>query len=78
MSSAPQLLFANLAVASHLLSAFYAWRTDNLDYEEVYFDIVAARSVPVRRAIRKKNKKKRLAEAMNPIHPGLHAVNPRP
>ena len=51
-SSAPQLLFANLAVASGLLGAFYSWRQDRLDYEEAYFDLLTGRSVPVKRAVR--------------------------
>ena len=52
-ASAPQLLFANLAVASALLGAFYAWRQDRLDYEEAYFDLLTGRCVPVKRAVRK-------------------------
>lgn len=51
-ASAPQLLFANLAVASALLGAFYAWRQDQLDYEEAYFDLLTGRNVPVKRALR--------------------------
>ena len=51
-ASAPQLLFANLAVASGMLAAFYAWRQDQLQYEEAYFDLMTGRSVPVRRAVR--------------------------
>jgi hypothetical protein len=51
-SSAPQLLFANLAVASGLLGAFYAWRQDRLEYEEAYFDLLTGSSVPVKRAVR--------------------------
>lgn len=52
LHSAPQLLFANLAVASVLLDAFYAWQHGKLAYEEAYLDIVKGRVVPVRRALR--------------------------
>ena len=45
----PQLLFTNIAVASAMLNAFYAWRMGRREYEEVYFDIIAARTTPVRR-----------------------------
>jgi hypothetical protein len=51
-ASAPQLLFANLAVASGLLGAFYAWHQDRLVYEEAYFDLLTGRSVPVKRQVR--------------------------
>ncbi len=51
-AGAPQLLFANLAVASGLLGAFYAWTQDQLDYEEAYFDLLTGRCVPVKRAVR--------------------------
>jgi len=50
-ASAPQLLFANLAVASGLLAAYYAWRRDELAYEEAYFDLLTGRCVPVKRAV---------------------------
>ena len=33
--AAPQLLFTNLAVASAMLNAFYAWRQGKLQYGEV-------------------------------------------
>ena len=46
---APQLLFTNLAVASAMLNAFYAWQQGSLAYGEVYVDIVQARSNPVAR-----------------------------
>ncbi len=49
---APQLMFANLAVVSGLLGAFYAWRQDRLDYEEAYFDLLTGRCVPVKRDVR--------------------------
>jgi hypothetical protein len=42
-STAPQLLFTNLAVASALLNAFYSWLYNRLDYEEAYIDIVAGK-----------------------------------
>jgi molybdopterin/thiamine biosynthesis adenylyltransferase len=46
-AGAPQLLFANLMVASLMLNAFYALREGRLNYSEVYLDIVhnASRSV---------------------------------
>jgi molybdopterin/thiamine biosynthesis adenylyltransferase len=50
--AAPQLLFTNLAVASAMLSAFYAWQTGNLDYEELYLDIALGKMVPVRRTVK--------------------------
>lgn len=48
-ASAPQLLFMNLAVASWMLNAFYAWRIGKLDYDEVYLDILEGRAQPVTR-----------------------------
>ena len=39
-AGAPQLLFANLMVASLMLNAFYTIRQDRLNYSEVYLDIV--------------------------------------
>jgi len=39
-AGAPQLLFANLMVASLMLNAFYAIRQGCLNYSEVYLDIV--------------------------------------
>jgi len=39
-AGAPQLLFANLMVASLMLNAFYALRQGGLNYSEVYLDIV--------------------------------------
>jgi molybdopterin/thiamine biosynthesis adenylyltransferase len=48
-AGAPQLLFANLMVATLMLNAFYAWRQDALDYSEVYLDIVKNISRPVTR-----------------------------
>jgi hypothetical protein len=44
--STPQILFANLAVASHMLSAFFAYACGRLEYQEVQFDILAGRSMP--------------------------------
>ena len=49
-ASAPQLLFANVTVAATLLAAVYSWRLGKLDCEEIYFDILTGRIVPVRRA----------------------------
>ena len=36
----PQLLFANLMVASLMLNAFYALKQGGLNYSEVYLDIL--------------------------------------
>jgi molybdopterin/thiamine biosynthesis adenylyltransferase len=46
-AGAPQLLFANLMVASLMLNAFYALREGRLNYSEVYLDILqnASRAV---------------------------------
>ena len=52
--SAPQLLFTNLAAASALLGAFYAWQQGSLTYEEAYFDILSGHAVPVRRELKKR------------------------
>ncbi|MBI2902733.1 MAG: ThiF family adenylyltransferase [Candidatus Methylomirabilis oxyfera] len=49
---APQLLFMNLGVACAMLNAFYAWRSGQLRYGEVYLDIVEGRAQPVVRAPR--------------------------
>ena len=38
--SVPQLLFANMGVASVMLGAFYAYCTGTLAHAEVKFDIV--------------------------------------
>ncbi|MGH7478977.1 MAG: hypothetical protein ACREJ8_05225, partial [Candidatus Methylomirabilales bacterium] len=46
---APQLLFANLAIASAMLNAFYGIREGRLTYGEVYLDILEGKSNPVRR-----------------------------
>jgi hypothetical protein len=48
-STAPQLLFTNLAVAAAMLGTFYAWLRGRLSYEEVYLDILEARQTPVAR-----------------------------
>lgn len=47
--AAPQLLFTNLAVASAMLNAFYAWRQGKLQYGEVYLDILEGKASPVQR-----------------------------
>ena len=47
----PQLLFANLMVASVMLNAFYAIRQGRLDYSEVYLDIVQNASRAVSRPV---------------------------
>lgn len=48
-SSAPQLLFTNLAVASAMLGTFYGWLTGSPECEEVYLDIGRAKMTPVLR-----------------------------
>jgi molybdopterin/thiamine biosynthesis adenylyltransferase len=50
-AGAPQLLFANLMVASLMLNAFYALRQGRLNYSEVYLDIVANLSRAVSRPL---------------------------
>jgi molybdopterin/thiamine biosynthesis adenylyltransferase len=45
--AAPQLLFMNLAVASAMLNAFYAWRMGKLQYGEIYLDILEGKASPV-------------------------------
>jgi hypothetical protein len=44
--STPQILFANLAVASAMCSAFFAYATGNLHYQEVKLDILENRLLP--------------------------------
>jgi len=48
-AAAPQLLFTNLAVASAMLNAFYAWRQGKLQYGEVYLDILEGKAHPILR-----------------------------
>lgn len=50
-SSAPQLLFTNLAVASAMLNAFYAWLHGKARFEEVYLDILEVSVRPVIREV---------------------------
>jgi molybdopterin/thiamine biosynthesis adenylyltransferase len=50
-AGAPQLLFANLMVASLMLNAFYAIRQGRLNYSEVYLDIVPNLSRAVSRPV---------------------------
>ena len=50
-AGAPQLLFANLLVASLMLNAFYALREGRLNYSEVYLDIVQNASRAVSRPV---------------------------
>jgi molybdopterin/thiamine biosynthesis adenylyltransferase len=50
-AGAPQLLFANLMVASLMLNAFYALRQGRLNYSEVYLDIVPNLSRAVSRPL---------------------------
>lgn len=49
--SAPQLLFTNATVAAAMVCAFYALLSDALDYEELYFDTLLGRMVPVTRPL---------------------------
>jgi hypothetical protein len=44
--SVPQVLFTNLAVASAMLNAFFAYTCGRLDYQEVKLDVLAARMLP--------------------------------
>ncbi len=44
--SSPQILFANLAVASALLNAFFAYTCGQLTYQEAKLDILEARMLP--------------------------------
>lgn len=44
--SMPQILFANLAVASAMLNAFYSFTCGELRYQEVKFDIIEGRVLP--------------------------------
>jgi len=46
----PQLLFANLTVASWMLATLYGWLHHRVTYEELYVDIFTGTTVPVRRA----------------------------
>jgi molybdopterin/thiamine biosynthesis adenylyltransferase len=50
-AGAPQLLFANLMVASLMLNAFYAIRQGRLSYSEVYLDILENVSRAVARPV---------------------------
>lgn len=45
--STPQILFANLAVASAICNAFFLYLCAQLHYEECCFDIAEAKMVPV-------------------------------
>ena len=44
--SSPQILFTNLAVASAMLNAFFAYACGRLSYQEVMLDILEARMLP--------------------------------
>jgi hypothetical protein len=44
--SMPQILFTNLAVASAMLNAFFAFTCERLAYQEVKLDILDARMLP--------------------------------
>lgn len=46
VASVPQILFTNLAVASAMLNALFAYTSGQLKYQEVQFDVLEARSVP--------------------------------
>lgn len=45
-SSTPQIFFANSVVANSMCNAFYALSCGRLTYQEVCFDILAARQLP--------------------------------
>lgn len=45
MQSSPQILMANLSVASHLLNTFYAWSCGELSYQELQFDLLEGRAI---------------------------------
>jgi molybdopterin/thiamine biosynthesis adenylyltransferase len=44
--ASPQLLFMNLAIASHMLNCYYASEQNKLNFEQVYVDIATHRSRP--------------------------------
>jgi len=44
--SSRQILMANIAVASAMMNAFFAYTCGRLSYQEVQFDILEARSLP--------------------------------
>jgi hypothetical protein len=46
VDSVPQILFTNLAVASAMLNALFAYTCSRLSYQEVQLDIIAARAMP--------------------------------
>jgi hypothetical protein len=46
VTSTPQILFTNLAVASAMLNAFFAHACDRLSYQEAKLDILEARMLP--------------------------------
>lgn len=49
MVHSPQLLFMNNAIASAMLSAFYAWEQKKLNYDEIYVDLITGCNRPVKR-----------------------------
>lgn len=54
VDSAPQLLFTNMQVATTMLSAYHAYVNDQLDYEEVFFDILPQKMGAVQRKIKER------------------------
>ncbi|MFQ6115343.1 MAG: hypothetical protein ACE5NG_14890, partial [bacterium] len=48
----PQLAFTNLAVASAMLNSLLVWARGKLTYEEVYLDILSAKTVPISRNVK--------------------------
>jgi molybdopterin/thiamine biosynthesis adenylyltransferase len=46
IASVPQILFTNLAAASHMLNAMWLYLSGGLDYAELNFDIALGRSAP--------------------------------
>ena len=56
VESVPQLVFTNLAVAAAMCGAFYGWLVrDAPAYEELCLDILAGRSVPLLRLVRRES-----------------------
>jgi hypothetical protein len=47
--SSPQLLFTNLTVAAAMLGTFYTWLVGQLEYEELFFDVLSGKMLPIMR-----------------------------
>lgn len=50
-TSSPQLLFANMKVATEMLGAMWAQESGDISYSEVYFDLKSGRQRPVKREV---------------------------